>query len=118
MFKFQFHPRREIVADETDTEQNNSDEKKSDSEQRNSDEKKSDSKQRNSDEKKSDSEHRISDEKNLEVIVKELEDTLDSPQTLNGHQEEAQVHNQPVTSIKMQSILLPISKQSRLLPAH
>ena len=79
-FNFQFHPRREIVADESDTDQNNSDEKKSDSEQR------------------------ISDEKSSEVIVEELEDAQDSPQALNRHQEDTQVRDQVVTSIEMQSI--------------
>ena len=80
MLPFQFHPRGEIVADEADSEQNDSDEKTPDSEQRNS------------------------DEKTPEVIVKEIRDTQDCPQTLNEHQEEAQVQDQPETSIEMQSI--------------
>ena len=91
MFPFQYHPRGEIVAD---SEQNNSDEKKSDSEWNNSDEKKSNSGGNNL------------DDMTPEVIVKdeELGDTQDSPQTLNEHQKYTQVRDPPEKSIEMQSI--------------
>ena len=118
IFPFQFHPRREIVGDDTDSEERHSDEKKSEvlfnednqvCPQTEYDHQEQEDAQVEDQHVTSieivadtDSEERNSAEKISEVFDREIQDAQVSPKTLNEHQD-AQVGDQPVTSIELQS---------------